>query len=244
MSRVLRILDGLLDRMLALLFLVILLIGLWFAYDTAYVFYHASADRVAVHRPGSAAAAAKPLSGDCVAWLKVDDTGIDYPVMQGKTNTEYLNKDPYGDFSLSGSIFLDTRNKPDFSDSYCLTYGHHLEGGLMFGALDDFLKEGFFDRHRTGTLTLMNPPDSKNGSGGKTAGEEIPFTVFAVLETDANISELFDPLGSERALVYAAAHAKYFSDPKTTHILALTTCVDAVHTTRTVVLCALEGEME
>ena len=244
MSRVLRILDGLLDRMLALLFLVILLIGLWFAYDTAYVFYHASADRVAVHRPGSAAAAAKPLSGDCVAWLKVDDTGIDYPVMQGKTNTEYLNKDPYGDFSLSGSIFLDTRNKPDFSDSYCLTYGHHLEGGLMFGALDDFLKEGFFDRHRTGTLTRMTPPDSKNGSGGKTAGEEIPFTVFAVLETDANISELFDPLGSERALVYAAAHAKYFSDPKTTHILALTTCVDAVHTTRTVVLCALEGEME
>ena len=108
----------------------------------------------------------------------------------------------------------------------------------------EILKEGFFDRHRTGTLTLMTPPDSKNGSGGKTAGEEIPFTVFAVLETDANISELFDPLGSERALVYAAAHAKYFSDPKTTHILALTTCVDAVHTTRTVVLCALEGEME
>ena len=255
MVKIVRFLDGLLDRLLALLFLVILLIGIWFTYDTAYVFYHASADRVAVHRPGSTAAAAKPLSDDCVAWLHVDDTNIDYPIMQGKTNTEYLNKDPYGDYSLSGSIFLDTRNKPDFSDSYSLTYGHHMAGGLMFGALDDFLKEDFFHRHQTGTLTLVKPPDSgdsqssqngnKDSSGdGQASDREIPFTIFAVLETDANISELFEPLGSERALAYAAAHAKYFSDPKTTHILALTTCVDAVHTTRTVVLCALEGEME
>ena len=141
MVRMLRILNGLLDRLLALVFLVILLIGIWFVYDTAYVFYHASADRVAAYRPGSAGAPTRQLSKDCVAWLHVDDTSIDYPVMQGKTNTEYLNKDPYGDYSLSGSIFLDTRNKPDFSDSYSLTYGHHMAGGLMFGALDDFLKE-------------------------------------------------------------------------------------------------------
>lgn len=42
-----------------------------------------------------------------VAWLTIDDTKIDYPVMQGKDNTEYLNKDPYGDYALAGSIFLD-----------------------------------------------------------------------------------------------------------------------------------------
>ena len=119
-----------------------------------------------------------------------------------------------------------------------------MAGGLMFGALDDFLKEDFFRQHRTGTLTLMKPPDSEKRDGGEKTDREIPFEIFAVLETDANIIELFEPLGSERALAYAATHAKYYSDPKTTHILALTTCVDAVHTTRTVVLCALEGEME
>ena len=244
MVRMLRILNGLLDRLLALVFLVILLIGIWFVYDTAYVFYHASADRVAAYRPGSAGAPTRQLSKDCVAWLHVDDTSIDYPVMQGKTNTEYLNKDPYGDYSLSGSIFLDTRNESDFSDSYSLTYGHHMAGGLMFGALDDFLKEDFFRQHRTGTLTLMKPPDSENRNGGEKTDREIPFEIFAALETDASVSELFDPLGSERTIAYAATHAKYYSDPKTTHILALSTCVDAVHTTRTVVLCALEGEME
>ena len=90
----------------------------------------------------------------------------------------------------------------------------------MFGALDDFLKEDFFHRHQTGTLTLMKPPDSgdsqssqngnKDSSGdGQASDREIPFTIFAVLETDANISELFEPLGSERALAYAAAHALY-----------------------------------
>ena len=38
MLRIVRVLNGLLDRLLALVFLVILLIGLWFTYDTAYVF--------------------------------------------------------------------------------------------------------------------------------------------------------------------------------------------------------------
>lgn len=42
---------------------------------------------------------------DAVAWLTVDGTSIDHPVMQGKTNDTYINKDPYGNFSLSGSIF-------------------------------------------------------------------------------------------------------------------------------------------
>ena len=45
------------------------------------------------------------INPDVCAWLTVDGTKIDYPVVQGETNLEYINQDIYGEFALSGSIF-------------------------------------------------------------------------------------------------------------------------------------------
>lgn len=77
--------------------------------------------------------------------MTIDDTNIDYPVMQGEDNNEYLNKDPFGNYALSGSIFLDRRNNPEFKDYYSLIYGHHMEHGMMFGAIDEYLNEDYFN---------------------------------------------------------------------------------------------------
>ena len=61
------------------------------------------------------------LNEDVRAWITIDDTHVDYPMVQGENDMEYVNKDVMGDFSLSGSIFMSYRNKPDFSDPYILT---------------------------------------------------------------------------------------------------------------------------
>ena len=140
-----------------LVLLLVLLIGVYFIYDTAYVYYHAAAARVTYQRPGTAeetGPSAKSLTEDYVAWLTLDDNEIDTPVMQGEDNSKYLNTDPYGDYSLAGSIFLDSRNTSDFSDSYNLTYGHHMSNHLMFGALDRFYDERYFEQHSSGTLRV------------------------------------------------------------------------------------------
>lgn len=89
---------------------------------------------------------------DGVAWITVDDTNIDYPIVQGPTNLAYLNKDFYGNFSLAGTPFLDFRNTKDFSDNYNVIYGHNVNGTGMFGSLELFLKKDHFDTHKTGTL--------------------------------------------------------------------------------------------
>lgn len=86
------------------------------------------------------------------AWLTIPDTQIDYPVMQGKDNLEYINKDCFGKYSLSGSIFADFQNKSDFTDKYNLLYGHHMDKGLMFGSLDNWNDENFFKNHEIGFL--------------------------------------------------------------------------------------------
>lgn len=227
MYKVIRLLDDLLDKLLALAFLLLLLLGVYFIYDTAYVYYHAAADRVSYVRPGSEeAAAARPLTEDYVAWLSLDDTGVDFPVMQGEDNSKYLNTNPYGEYSLSGSIFLDSRNAKDFSDSYSVVYGHHMSGYLMFGALDRFYDESFFEEHTRGTLQV--------------GAREYPLQIFALIATDAGEEILFQPQGSEMVLALAKETSMYYREPTGEHILALTTCVDALTTTRTVVLCSIE----
>jgi sortase B len=76
------------------------------------------------------------INPDVRAWVTLDNTGIDYPVVQGKTNLSYINTDVYGNFSLAGSIFLDSRNDGNFNDTYSLLYGHYMENSKMFGDLE------------------------------------------------------------------------------------------------------------
>ena len=121
----------------------------------------------------------RALNGDVIAWLTVDGTNIDYPVLQGDTNLTYMNKDVYGEFSLAGSIFLDTRNKADFSDNYSLIYGHNMDEHLMFGDLALFKEKDFFKENTTATLMIP--------------GESRDMDVAAVLQISAGTEEIFNP---------------------------------------------------
>ncbi|WP_276815139.1 class B sortase, partial [Faecalibaculum rodentium] len=109
---------------------------------------------------------------DVIGWITMNGTRIDQPVVQGKDDSEYLNRDAEGRFSLAGSVFLTCENHPDFSDSYNLLYGHHMEEGGMFGDVIEYLDGSFFRKHQTGTLTT--------GDG------RWQIHVFAVLKTGAS----------------------------------------------------------
>ena len=70
-------------------------------------------------------------------WVKVDDTTIDYPVVQGKDNEYYLQKDFNGYYSINGSIFLDKSVELGKSQNIIL-YGHHMDADCMFHGLEKF----------------------------------------------------------------------------------------------------------
>ena len=173
----------------------------------------------------------RELSENAVAWLTVDDTRIDYPVMQGENNTEYLNKAPNGEFSLSGSIFLDSRNDKTFSDPYSLIYGHHMEYGAMFGVLDEYKDKVFFDKHKTGSLTVVN-------------GDEYHIRFFAACKAQATEKVIFDPPESnnQALLEYLNKHAIIF-DPRGvstgSKLIALSTCQSAESNERIIVFGVL-----
>lgn len=77
------------------------------------------------------------INKDYRAWLTVYGTPIDYPVMQGTNDLYYASHDIYDRVSLTGAIYLAAGNRGDFSDSYNVIYGHHMDNGAMFGSLDN-----------------------------------------------------------------------------------------------------------
>lgn len=178
------------------------------------------------------------VNPDVCAWVTVDDTDIDYPVLQGSTNLTYINRDVYGNFALAGSIFLDTRNSRDFSDPYSLLYGHHMENGSMFGNLDLFKDQTFFDENKTGMLIL---PD-----------KSYTFEIFGCLLINAGENTIFDPeqwktdingllsFAEENSLHLRAETLEKLKQMETPKILALSTCSAEFTDARTIILAVME----
>lgn len=121
----------------------------------------------------------RAINSDVIAWLTMEGVNIDYPILQGEDNLEYMNKDVFGDFSLAGSIFLDTRCSPDLLDRYSLIYGHNMDQHLMFGDLALYKDKTFFNQHTTGEILT---PDGKQD-----------YNVVAVLQIPAGTEEIFNP---------------------------------------------------
>ena len=80
-----------------------------------------------------------------IGWIKLDGTALDYPIMQTDNNWYYLGYLPDGTKHRSGSVFMDHRNAPDFSDRNTMLYGHESRTEDMFGVLKNFRKQEFFE---------------------------------------------------------------------------------------------------
>ncbi len=181
-DRLIRGLDRLLNLALILVLLVILFYAGYALWDSYSVLNKAGVSSEVMHfKPdvsNPSLSELQAINAEVCAWLTVDDTNIDYPVLRADDNTKYLNQDIYGDYSLGGSIFLDYRCSKDFSDQYSLIYGHHMAGGMMFGDLEKFADKTYFDEHQTGWLYLP--------------GKTYQLEMIAFLEVDAYTSPLFN----------------------------------------------------
>lgn len=224
-----KFLNELYGWLLILVSLFIILIGCWQVYDNYYTFYHTIDDKIVMYKPKPDAPpeeqAATPITDEMVGWITVNGTSIDYPVMQGETNSHFLNTDPFGHYSLSGSIFLDSRCSGDFSDAYSVIYGHHMDYGKMFGALDAFLDAPYLRTHSSGTLIV-----------GRNAEKTYSLKIFAAMRVNARDKVVFD-IKQDEIRQYIHDRADILTAEKDERILALSTCADADSMTRIVVFC-------
>jgi len=226
--RAVRILDRLTDLCILLVCVVVLSMCAYALYDNFMIYNNAVDNSVLTYRPvkNKTLVEAGVINDDQVAWLTIDDTTIDFPVMQADNNSKYLNMDPYGNYSLSGSIFVDYRCAGDFSNMFTLLYGHHMQNGAMFGALDNYKDATFFYAHRTGTLTVKD--------------KIYDIMPYAVVPTDVTAYCIFYPSDEdiEELVQYIDDNALYKVDPiEGANIVGLSTCADATSGDRLVVFC-------
>jgi sortase B len=90
--------------------------------------------------------AMKQVNSDIVGWIWMGDSTINYPLLQGESNSEYLKTAYNGKYSALGSIFLDYRVNPDFTGENTVIYGHN-GGGTKFGVLLNFKKQSYYNSH-------------------------------------------------------------------------------------------------
>lgn len=90
-----------------------------------------------------------------VGWITIEDTQIDYPILQADDNEAYMTKNFYGHETRAGSIFLDYRNDITRSDPNYVIYGHRMKDGSMFQHLTKFLEQDFFETHTTFTFDTL-----------------------------------------------------------------------------------------
>lgn len=172
------------------------------------------------------------INPDTRGWITIDNTHIDYPMVQGETDMEYINKDIMGEFALSGAIFLSCMNSPDFSDTYNLIYGHHMDNAAMFSDVMEFLDADYFESHQTGTLFL---PD-----------KTYEISLFACIETDGYDPLIYNPgpaFETGELLEYLKNSSTQYRDIGVTaedKIIGLSTCVDAQTTERAILFGRLE----
>ena len=92
----------------------------------------------------------KQLQGqntDIVGWLEIENTNINYPVLQGADNNYYMTHNYKNEKSKNGSIFLDADYNWDIPSNNLLMYGHNLGNGMMFQELLKYEKKGFYQEH-------------------------------------------------------------------------------------------------
>ena len=180
-------------------------------------------------------AALQAENSDCVGWLTIPDTGIDYPIMHTPDEPEhYLRRDFYGNHASGGTPFLEGRNAAQAEGQNLIVYGHNMLDGSMFKPIVQYLEPNFRQAHQDIYLEL--------------GGTQYRYQVLAVLETTVEspvyrYTDLSDPVAESdfRSALFQAANLDVIHH--TEGYLTLSTCGDWGGDTRVLVVASLQEEV-
>ena len=97
----------------------------------------------------------KEINKDTIAYVKVNNTNIDYVVVKGNDNDYYLNHNFEKKWNIAGWIFADYHNKFDESDKNLIIYGHNIKDGSMFGTLKNILNKDWYENEENHKVILV-----------------------------------------------------------------------------------------
>jgi len=175
-------------------------------------------------------------NSDVIGWIYVPGTSINYPILAGRYNDEYLNLDLDRRWSLAGSIFLEENNSPTFTDLNTIIYGHNMLNGVKFSDIDAFVR-GQIAPEAISYVYIYLPN-----------GNVKVYKVVSAIETD-RYSELYhlpvvDLQGFYDRMLVGSIIDVPFDRTNLPPVLMLSTCGDGFQTpVRKIIFAVLLGEI-
>lgn len=161
----------------------------------------------------------KEQNSDTVAYIKIENTNIEYPVVQGTDNDYYLRHNFNKEYNVAGWIFADYRNKFDGTDRNTIIYGHNMKDGSMFNNLRKATEKKWKEEDHTITLITQN----------KTTKYQI-FSVYTIEPEEYYLQIEFNDINYINFInkIKERSIYKYDVNVETTDkILTLSTCNDS-----------------
>lgn len=113
---------------------------------------------------------------DIVGWLKIDNTTINYPIMQNINDPNYyLRRDFYKNYSSYGTPYM--AKQCNLNSDNIVIYGHHMKNNKMFGELEKYKSKDFYNNHKIITFTTLE--------------KEHSYEIFAVFKTTVYTKNTF-----------------------------------------------------
>ena len=162
--------------------------------------------------------ACRSANDEVVGWVKLFDSGLSQPIVQGEDNSYYLTHDVFKCDNVGGAAFLDYRDSDSYMKGIPVVYGHNMEHSSMFGSIKFYETEQYFTRHIRGCLR------TKIGWHNLQA-----CALLKCSENECFIYNCFQNEGCEKAiqssLLYAICSVSDISSND--NLLALSTCTDS-----------------
>lgn len=115
----------------------------------------------------------KKQNEDTVAWIKVNNTNVKYPVVKAKDNSFYLTHSFDKSNNSAGWIFADYKNKFDDTDKNIVIYGHNRRDGSMFSSLKNALNPNWYNNDLNRNILLY------------TENEEYNYEIFSIYKIES-----------------------------------------------------------
>ena len=162
----------------------------------------------------------KNINPDVCAWIYIEDTKVDYPVVYSHDNSDYLKKTYDLQTNNAGAIFVDCACNSNFTSANTIIYGHNMKNGSMFRAINDYVKESFYQEHRYVWIC--------------TESSQIRYRVIATYQTEF-YSDAYQRdfiIGSDEYATWLDNHTRssyYYTTPADRNLptVTLSTCVQS-----------------
>ncbi len=177
------------------------------------------------------------INPDMVGWIKIEGTPIDYPVMYAPEDGDfYLHHNFEGKTSRSGVPFIDERCNVGQPGANIIIYGHNMKNGSMFGTLDAYKDEAWFQAHPIIQYDTLDELEEYEivavfqSQVYKKSDEEFKFYNFLGMGTKSEFDDFYDNI---KALsLYDTGVEAHFGD----RLVTLSTCDNHVDDGRLVIV--------